>query len=241
MARSVVVASVCALALAALACARDADESTACGRAREMLGECGVIMPIAETAECTGTYEAISTCVLTTDGSCDALAALASHLDQCTSAEGGAPLPSDFPGVGTGDAGAVDARADAVRPDPTNALPEAGDAPDSGPDASPSVDASTDSGAVFVLDESDTVGAGEERSYATPRLSAGNYDFRATISGAADVYVRKGFVPTTKTYDCALASAADVCAMPVASSAILYVLVHGQASSTSFEVTAVAE
>jgi len=224
---------------AAIACEPAIDESTPCGRAKKMLGDCGVIMPIVSDGTCTGTAEALSNCLLTAGGSCDALAAVSAHLDQCTARDGGAGIPSDFPGVTSNDSG-VDVVADeagtTAKGDASIPTVDAGH--DSG---APQVDAGSDAGLTFLFDQSGTVGNGEEQSFQTARLSAGTYDFVANVTGSASIYVRKGFAPTTATYDCVLSAPGDRCPSPVASSAILYVLVHGQSAGTQFRVTASQE
>lgn len=229
------------VSLAVFACDAAMDESTPCGRAKKLLGECGVIMPIESTGTCTGTAEALSNCLLTANGSCDDLAAVSAHLDQCAKRDGGAGLPDDFPGVSSTDSGA------GVFDGGSSSLPllEAGAV--SNVDASaadaraPQADAGADAGLVFLFDQSGTVGAGEEQSFQTVRLTAGTYDFAANVTGSAALYVRKGFAATTATYDCKLSLPGDRCVMPVATSAILYVLVHGAQQNTQYRVTASQE
>ncbi len=228
---------------AAIACEPAIDDSTPCGRAKKLLGECGVLMPITSTDTCTGTAETLSNCLLTAGGSCDALAVVSAHLDRCAANDGGAGLPADFPGVSATDAGVTaapqgDADASVL---PANDAGVSGTV-DAGHDGGVAqVDAGADAGLTLLFDQSGTVGSGEDQQFQTARLSAGTYDFVANVSGAASIYVRKGFVPSTATYDCVLAAPGDRCPMPVATTAILYVLVHGQKPNTQFRVTASQE
>lgn len=228
--------------LAAVACEPAIDESTPCGRARRLLGECGVLMPVVATESCTGTSEAISNCLLTANGSCDALAAVSAHLDRCAAADGGAGIPDDFPGVSSVDAGVGTHARDDAGPSAPPVDAGAATAVDAGHDSgAPKVDAGADAGLTFLFDQSGTVSVGEDQPSQTARVSAGTYDFAANVTGSATIYVRKGFAPTTTTYDCALSAPGDRCPIIVATSAILYVLVHGQSAGTQYRVTATQE
>ena len=229
--------------LAAVACEPAIDESTPCGRAKRLLGECGVLMPIVTTGTCTGTAEALSNCLLTANGSCDALATVSAHLDRCAAADGGATIPDDFPGVTSDDSGVSTAQGHDAGP---STLPKTDAGVTSGNDAGhdagiAQVDSGADAGLTFLFDQSGIVGNGAELQLQTARLSAGTYDFVANVTGSASIYIRKGFAPSTSTYDCVLSAPGDRCQSPIATSAILYVLVHGQSAATQFRVTASPE
>ena len=103
------------------------------------------------------------------------------------------------------------------------------------------MDAGADAGKVVVFDQTGSIALAEEQSFQTARLGIGTYDFTSVVAGQADVYVRKGFAPTTKTYDCKISTPQDACPMAVSSSAILYVLVHGQTTTATFHVVAQEE
>ncbi len=231
----------------AIACEPAIDESTPCGRARKLLGNCGVIMPITQNDTCTGTAEALSNCLLTANGSCDALAAVSAHLDRCAANDGGANIPSDFPGVtsddsgvehdgGNGNSSGDSGVGNIANSDAGSVRVDAGHEGGVG-----QLDSGADAGLTFLFDQSGVVGNGDELQLQTVRLSAGTYDFVANVAGSASLYVRKGFAPTTATYDCVLAAPGDRCSETVATTAVLYVLVHGHSASTQFRVTASQE
>lgn len=223
----------------AIACEPAIDESTPCGRAKKLLGECGVIMPIVSTDACTGSAEALSNCLLTANGSCDALAAVSAHLDRCAATDGGAFVPDDFPGVTSTDSGVTTAMRGDAGPIPAKTDAGLVASTDAGSDAtSPRPDSGADAGLVFLFDQSGSVSTGEEQSFQTVRLGMGTYVFAANVTGSASIYVRKGFAPTTATYDCVLSASGDTCVSTVATTAVLYVLVHGQSAGTQFRVTA---
>jgi len=200
------------------------DESTTCARAKNMLGECGVMLPLLESDTCTGAAEEISKCIVTTNGSCDALATLEKNLSQCMTTDGG-EMPSDFPQIRARDGGPDGASAsqdrDADVPDATSTIVDAGSSIPTG-----------------VFDVSGSIASGEQQPFTTSRLAAGTYTFSFSTTGAVDVYVRKGFAPTTTTFDCTTSDPSVTCTEPVASSAILYVLVVGEASNSTFRIDA---
>lgn len=216
-------------ALAVLAaCTEPADDGTSCGRAKSALAECGVMMPFDLAETCAGTTEAISECVVAAGPSCEALAELGRHLDRCTARDASSPVPDDFPAVN-----AMDASRDAGRDGAPFAWEDAGVPPSDGAvDAASVADASGE----IVLDVGGTVSAGQALAYETPRVGTGAYSVTFTASGSVDVYVRKGFAPTTTTWDCKTSSPSTPCVVNVASSAILHVLVRGSTSASTFRI-----
>ncbi len=228
MSRRRLAAALVACVLVAAACVAPSDDGTTCGRAKSALAQCGVMMPFDFGDSCTGTTQAISDCIVTAGGSCDALAEVARHLDRCATREAGASIPDDFPSVIAGDA-SRDARSDAKLPSfdggPPNVVDASSDAPFDAP-----------SGTVF--DVSGTVASGEALVFKTERLDAGIYTFTFTVSGAVDVYVRKGFAVTATGWDCKTSSPTVACVSNIATSAVLHLLVRGQAATSSFHVIA---
>ena len=204
------------------------DNATTFARAKNMLGECGVMLPLLESDTCTGAAEEISKCIVTTNGSCDALATLGKNLNQCISTDGG-EIPDDFPQIDAYDSGFDGGTVDISSIDASSSG-DAGTAIETS-DASTPIPAG-------VFDVTGTIGLGEMQSFSTSRLAVGTYSFSFTTNGALDLYVRKGYAPTTTTFDCETSDPSTPCSEVVASSAILYVLVVGEAGSSTFSVDA---
>jgi hypothetical protein len=88
------------------------------------------------------------------------------------------------------------------------------------------------------LHASGTVTRNQSRSWATPTVAAGTYQFDLTGGGDADLYVRIGSDPTTSSYDCRpyLTGSNESCTVTLAQASTIHVMVRGYASSSSFEL-----
>ncbi len=86
------------------------------------------------------------------------------------------------------------------------------------------------------LDESGTVARREERRTQTPELAAGQYRFAMTGDGDADLYVRIGTAPTTRTYACRPyeSDTSEECVVTLSTPAVVHVMVRGYATRSSF-------
>jgi Bacterial pre-peptidase C-terminal domain len=89
------------------------------------------------------------------------------------------------------------------------------------------------------LNESGSVSQAQEVRFETPKLAAGTYQFEMTGTGDADLYVRVGTAPTTKTYDCRpyKAGSKESCTVELNTDAQLHVMVRGYASDSTYELT----
>ena len=248
---------------AAGACTPSLDNGTVCGRAAEMLGTCGVLLPFTtDPGSCTGDQEAVARCITSAGGSCDALANLSSHLSDCVDADGGMTFPTSVPGLGLGglDAGAftldgspgttVTGGSGGDGDDGGGTPVDAGRGSDADADAAAPVDggsdasAAPDSGAdaaTALLDVSDAVVDGETKSYQTVRLGPGSYLF--TITGLVGAQLRVRKVEASSTEDCVVNAdaAGQSCLDTVTRSAILYADVVGDGSAATFHLVAVTE
>jgi hypothetical protein len=88
------------------------------------------------------------------------------------------------------------------------------------------------------LDESGTVAKSKEVRFETPKLAAGRYSFDMTGTNDADLYVRVGQAPTTKTYDCRpyKYGSKESCVVELTSEAPIHVMVRGWAASSTFQL-----
>jgi hypothetical protein len=90
------------------------------------------------------------------------------------------------------------------------------------------------------LHETGAVTRAETKSFATPVVAAGTYEFDMTGTGDADLYVRVGKAPTTSTFDCRpyLNGSRESCSVTLAQPSTIHIMVRGYASgSSSFELT----
>jgi hypothetical protein len=85
---------------------------------------------------------------------------------------------------------------------------------------------------------SGSVAKGAEKRFETPALAPGRYTFSLTGSGDADLYVRIGKAPTTRTYDCRpyKTGSTETCDVVLTQAAPVHVMVRGYAASSSFEL-----
>jgi len=91
------------------------------------------------------------------------------------------------------------------------------------------------------LDEQATLGAGEERTYATPKLAPGRYEFTLSGDGNADLYLRVGTPATTSVWDCRpqRQSSSEVCRVDLPTAAALHLLLRGVAQSSTVDLSGV--
>src|SRR5580765_2570311 len=90
------------------------------------------------------------------------------------------------------------------------------------------------------LSDHGSVGHSEKKTWSTPTLDAGNYEFDLSGSGDADLYVKIGGAATTSSYDCRpyLTGSNEVCKVTLAQPTTIGVMVNGYASGTSaFTIT----
>lgn len=89
------------------------------------------------------------------------------------------------------------------------------------------------------LSGSGTLKKGETKKYSTPTLAAGSYVFEMTGTADADLYVRIGAEPTTRTYDCRpyKAGSSETCEVTLSAPAKIFVNARGYAASSTYELT----
>lgn len=73
-----------------------------------------------------------------------------------------------------------------------------------------------------------------EQRWTTPTLRPGTYTFDITGTGDADLYVRIGSAPTTRTYDCRpyRNGSVETCEVTLTADAVLHVMVRGYSAAT---------
>ncbi|MBV8762522.1 MAG: PPC domain-containing protein [Deltaproteobacteria bacterium] len=84
---------------------------------------------------------------------------------------------------------------------------------------------------------------GKTKSWTTPTLAAGTYQFDMTGTGDADLYVKVGSAPTTTSYDCRpyKTGSNESCKVTLAQPTTIGVMVRGYATSaSSFTITGAA-
>ena len=246
-------------AILGIACTPSLDDGTVCGQAAEMLGTCGVLLPFTtDPNSCTGDQEAVARCITSAGSSCDALAGLSTHLNDCLDADGGITFPTSVPGLGLGE---LDAAAFTLDGSSDPAADDAATSP--GSDASAAADAATDAATEMdaapgddggsdsstgapqdggtLLDVTDSVASGETKAYQTVRLGPGSYLFTITGQVGAQLSVRK--VEDSTTEDCVISAdtAGRTCLDVVTRSAVLYADVAGDGSAATFHLVAVTE
>lgn len=85
------------------------------------------------------------------------------------------------------------------------------------------------------LAEAGAVARNVSKTFATPVLEAGTYQFQITGTGDADLYVRIGSAPTTSSYDCRpyKTGSNETCKVTLAQPAPIHVMVRGYANTSS--------
>ncbi len=97
------------------------------------------------------------------------------------------------------------------------------------------------------LDDEGSVSRNQEHRYIAPAadllLAAGTYVFELDGTNDADLYVKVGSEPTTRSYDCRpfLTGSRETCVVDLPAPATVYAMVRGWASSSEFSLTARSE
>jgi hypothetical protein len=88
------------------------------------------------------------------------------------------------------------------------------------------------------LNEAGTLARSAKKTYTTPTLAAGKYQFAMTGSGDADLYVKVGREPSLTSYDCRpyKTGSNETCEVTLAQPAVIGVMVNGYASSSTFKL-----
>ena len=85
------------------------------------------------------------------------------------------------------------------------------------------------------INESATVARNTNKTWSTPTVAAGTYEFAITGNNDADLYVRVGSAPTTSAYDCRpyKTGSNEVCSVTLAQPAAIHVMVRGYSATAS--------
>src|SRR5262249_16245434 len=88
------------------------------------------------------------------------------------------------------------------------------------------------------LNEQGSLAHNATKSFMTPTLAAGTYQFAMTGTGDADLYVKIGAAPSTSSYDCRpyKTGSNETCKVTLAQPAPIGVMVNGYASSSTFKL-----
>jgi len=89
------------------------------------------------------------------------------------------------------------------------------------------------------LNESGTVARNAKKTWTTPVLAEGTYEFKMTGSGGdADLYVKVGSAPTASSYDCRpyKTGSNESCRVQIAQPTTIGVMVNGYAASSTFKL-----
>jgi hypothetical protein len=83
--------------------------------------------------------------------------------------------------------------------------------------------------------ETGSVARAASKTYATPTVAAGTYEFTMTGNNDADLYVRVGSAPTTSAYDCRpyKNGSNESCRVTLAQPSTIHVMVRGYSTATS--------
>jgi hypothetical protein len=88
------------------------------------------------------------------------------------------------------------------------------------------------------LDESGSLAKAAKKTFTTPTLAAGNYQFEMTGTGDADLYVKVGREPSLTSYDCRpyKTGSNETCKVTLAQPASIGVMVNGYSTSSTFKL-----
>lgn len=88
------------------------------------------------------------------------------------------------------------------------------------------------------LREQGSLSRNQNKTFVTPTLAAGTYQFSITGTGDADLYVKVGREPTLSSYDCRpyKAGSNETCEVTLAQPAPIGVMVNGYSASSTFEL-----
>lgn len=85
------------------------------------------------------------------------------------------------------------------------------------------------------LTDAGSVARNATKTFVTPTLAAGSYEFAMTGTQDADLYVRIGSAPTTTAYDCRpyKNGSNETCSVTLAQPSTIHVMVRGYANASS--------
>lgn len=88
------------------------------------------------------------------------------------------------------------------------------------------------------LDESGSLARSARKTFTTPTLAEGTYEFKMTGTGDADLYVKVGRAPTTSSYDCRpyKSGSNETCRVTLAQPTTVGVMINGYATSSTFKL-----
>jgi hypothetical protein len=88
------------------------------------------------------------------------------------------------------------------------------------------------------LNETGSVARSAKKSFTTPTLAAGTYQFEMTGTGDADLYVKVGREPSLTSYDCRpyKSGSNETCKVTLAQPATIGVMVNGYATSSTYKL-----
>ena len=88
------------------------------------------------------------------------------------------------------------------------------------------------------LNESGSVAKSAKKSFTTPTLADGTYEFKMTGTGDADLYVKVGGAPSLTSYDCRpyKTGSTEACRVTIAQPTTIGVMVNGYAASSTFKI-----
>ncbi|HUS28233.1 MAG TPA: PPC domain-containing protein [Kofleriaceae bacterium] len=88
------------------------------------------------------------------------------------------------------------------------------------------------------LNETGSLARSVKKSFTTPTLAAGTYEFAMTGTGDVDLYVKVGREPTLSSYDCRpyKTGSNETCKVTLAQPATVGVMVNGYAASSTFKL-----
>jgi hypothetical protein len=88
------------------------------------------------------------------------------------------------------------------------------------------------------LNETGTLARNAKKTFTTPTLAAGKYQFAMTGTGDADLYVKVGREPTMSSYDCRpyKTGSSETCEVTLAQPSTIGVMVNGYSASSTFKL-----
>ncbi|HEY5946658.1 MAG TPA: PPC domain-containing protein [Kofleriaceae bacterium] len=88
------------------------------------------------------------------------------------------------------------------------------------------------------LNETGSLARNVKKTFTTPTLAAGKYQFAMTGTGDADLYVKVGSAPSLTSYDCRpyKTGSSETCEVTLAQSAPIGVMVNGYSTSSTFKL-----
>ncbi len=88
------------------------------------------------------------------------------------------------------------------------------------------------------LNETGTLARSAKKTFTTPTLAAGKYQFAMTGTGDADLYVKVGREPSMTSYDCRpyKTGSSETCEVTLAQPAPIGIMVNGYSASSTFKL-----